>query len=736
MKTIIAEKRSVAKVIANAIGANHLVGQERFGYFEGGGWLVTWAAGHLLQAVAPDTDGKFNAEDLPVIPERFILIPNQIRNKEGKLVNDPACVKQLKYIKECFDKSDSVINAGDAGREGEVIQRNIYEYLKLRKPVSRLWLQSLTDDAIQKGLKELRPSSEFDNLYTAGKCHGEADWIVGINATRALRAATGIRTGNTLGRVQTPTLAMVCHRYLENKNFVPEDFWTLVAKAEKNGIEFQLTSANKYKTETEAQFALSMARENDMVIDNIESKDKTAEAPLLYDLTALQKAANTKYGMTAQQTLEIAQNLYQKQYTTYPRTASRHITEETFKTVPKIIRTFENHPSFGTVAKKLGGTPRLNRHSVNDDKVADHEALMVTGIPPTGLDDEEKAIYRLIAIRMMEAFSPPCKYRRTMLEALAGNILFKAAGNNITFAGWKEVQGVKADEQTDDETENNGPLPPLKAGEILNVTGIESKQGITKPKPLLTDASLLSMMESAGRDSDESDVKEAMKDIGLGTPATRAACIEKIIKVNYIERKGDGKAKKLIPTANGLAIYNLVRTMDIANVEMTGRWEHRLTLVEEGQENPKGFNEEIVQYAGQITREILNMNTTGIVKETEQTTICCPRCGATMKSWRENIKCPDCSLTVWRTVFGKSLPDKTLKPIIEKGSCGTIHGFINKQRKTFSAGLRRELPSDGDPSNKITLRPVFDNIKQMNPQQKKPAARPAIPKRKTSWGKR
>ena len=421
---IIAEKPSVARDIAHIVGAT----SKQDGYMEGSGYLVTWAMGHLIALAMPEAYGfsAYKAEDLPIRPNPFQLVVRQVR-KDKEYISDLAALKQLKVIRSCFDKADRIIVATDAGREGELIFRYIYQYLDCRKPFDRLWISSLTDKAIREGLSNLKPGSHYDNLYHSAKARSEADWLVGINASRALSIAR--KGGYSLGRVQTPTLAMVCRRYIENRDFSSVPYWKLSVHTEKEGLSIKAVSCKDYENEALAQTALAALRsQSQLTVETVTRKVTHTAPPLLYDLTALQKDANRRHGFSADKTLSIAQSLYEKKITTYPRTGSRYISEE----VPVLLR-------------KIGmplSNP-LNRHSVDNAKITDHHAIIPTGETPSGLSTDETTIYQMVVNRFVEAFSPNSEEERMQVRFTHGTNIFTWKACRQISLGWKAVQKGK-----------------------------------------------------------------------------------------------------------------------------------------------------------------------------------------------------------------------------------------------------------------------------------------------------
>ena len=586
---IIAEKPSVARDIARIVGAN----TRQDGYLEGNGYMVTWAMGHLIALAMPEAYGfsAYKAEDLPIRPNPFQLVVRQVR-KDKEYVSDPAALKQLKVIRSSFDKADRIIVATDAGREGELIFRYIYSYLNCHKPFDRLWISSLTDKAIREGLSNLKPGSSYDNLYYSAKARSEADWLVGINASRALSIVR--KGGYSLGRVQTPALAMVCRRYIENRDFSSVPYWKLSVAAEKEGVSLKAVSSSAFDNEADAQSALAMLREQSrLTVTSVAKKVGHTSPPLLFDLTSLQKEANRKHGFSADKTLSIAQSLYEKKITTYPRTGSRYISEDVFEEVPTLL---------GKIGTALP-TP-LNRHSVDNGKVTDHHAIIPTGETTSGLSTDETTIYQMVVHRFIEAFSPDSEEERMQAELTDGtNTYIWKACRSISL-GWKAVQhstGTNDEKGKEEEEQTLSVLPNLIENEVLPLLSSEITEHKTKPKPLYTEATLLSAMENAGKEVADAESKRAMAECGIGTPATRANIIETLILRDYIRRE----KKTVVPTEKGLAVYEIVKDKRIANAEMTGSWELTLAAIEAGQMPPEKFAQGINSYVETICEELL-----------------------------------------------------------------------------------------------------------------------------------
>ena len=607
MKTIIAEKPSVAKEIAHIVGAD----KREEGYMQGNGYYVTWAFGHLVQPAMPETYGMkgFHAENLPVIPDPFVLVPRQVKTENG-YKPDAGVLAQIKIIGKLFDSSERIIVATDAGREGELIFRYLYAYLGCRKPFDRLWISSLTDTAIREGLPNLRDGKEYDNLYHAAKARSEADWLVGINGTQALTIAAG-RGTYSVGRVQTPTLGMVCERYWEHKRFESKPFWQVhfgVVDADSGNI-LKFTSANRWTDKATATDIYNKVKDTgSAIITKVATKRKVEKAPLLYDLTTLQKEANSQHGFTAEHTLSIAQKLYEAKFITYPRTSSRYISDDVFATLPKLFKNLENHSEYGEKVKLLPGSEDYSKNSVNAAKVTDHHALLITENAAIGLFKDEKIVYDMILCRMIEAFSADCIKDITSVSAQVDHeVEFGISGSIIRQTGWRALSLKEKNNRQDkdaDATDNEVKeqvIPNWQEGQHITLSGCTITEGKTKPKPLHTESTLLAAMETAGKEIEDDTMRQAMKDSGIGTPATRAAIIETLLKREYMVRQ----QKKLVPTEKGLALHSVVKNMAIANVEMTGKWEAELAKIERGEASADGFTHSIEGYTREITAELL-----------------------------------------------------------------------------------------------------------------------------------
>lgn len=689
MKTIIAEKPSVAKEIAHIVGA----GKREEGYMQGNGYFVTWAFGHLVQPAMPETYGMkgFHAENLPVIPDPFVLVPRQVKTENG-YKPDTGVLAQIKIIGKLFDSSERIIVATDAGREGELIFRYLYAYLGCRKPFDRLWISSLTDTAIREGLLNLRDGKEYDNLYHAAKVRSEADWLVGINGTQALTIAAG-RGTYSVGRVQTPTLGMVCERYWEHKRFESKPFWQVhfgVVDADSGNI-LKFTSANRWTDEATATDIYNKVKDTgSAIITKVATKRKVEKAPLLYDLTTLQKEANSQHGFTAEHTLSIAQKLYEAKFITYPRTSSRYISDDVFATLPKLFKNLENHSEYGEKVKLLPGSEDYSKNSVNAAKVTDHHALLITENAAIGLFKDEKIVYDMILCRMIEAFSADCIKDITSVSAQVDHeVEFGISGSIIRQTGWRALSLKEKNNRQDkdaDATDNevkDQVIPNWQEGQHITLSGCTITEGKTKPKPLHTESTLLAAMETAGKEIEDDTMRQAMKDSGIGTPATRAAIIETLLKREYMVRQ----QKKLVPTEKGLALHSVVKNMAIANVEMTGKWEAELAKIERGEASADGFTHSIEGYTREITAELLGCDRLFSHKDSGCQ---CPKCKqGTMQFFGKVVRCSnkECGMPVFKQVAGKLLTDADITDLLTKGKTRTLNGFTSKQGKPFSAAI-------------------------------------------------
>ena len=536
-----------------------------------------------------------------------------------------------------------------------------------------MWISSLTDKAIREGLSNLKPGSSYDNLYYSAKARSEADWLVGINASRALSIVR--RGGYSLGRVQTPTLSMVCRRYIENRDFSSIPYWKLSVLTEKEGLSIKAVGCKDYENEASAQTALALLRsQSRLKVESVTRQVGHTAPPLLYDLTALQKDANRRHGFSADKTLSIAQSLYEKKITTYPRTGSRYISEDIFEEVSALLR---------KIGKTLSNP--LNRHSVDNAKVTDHHAIIPTGETPLGMSADERTIYQMVVNRFIEAFSPDSGEERMQVRFTDGTNTFTWKACRQISLGWKAVQKskeVETEKEEDGKEQILSSLPSLTEGEVLPLVSAEITEHKTKPKPLYTEATLLSAMENAGKEVKEDDKRKAMAECGIGTPATRANIIETLILRDYICRD----KKSIIPTEIGLAVYEIVKDKKIANAEMTGSWEFALAAIEAGKMPSERFAQGINSYVGTICEELLSLSS----EQKSYPVYRCPKCGQqSVGIYAKVAKCrhETCGFHVFREVCGILLSEDNIRDLISSGRTPILKGLTSKAGKKFNARL-------------------------------------------------
>jgi len=672
MRLVLAEKPSVAREIAQLLGAL----EKREGYLEGNGHMVTWAFGHLVGLGMPEDYGisGFQKEALPILPKPYMLTVRKIKKEKG-YISDPAALKQLKVIKKLFDVCDSIIVATDAGREGELIFRYIYNYLKCTKPFKRLWISSLTENAIKKGFENLKPGNQFDNLFQAAQSRSRADWLVGINATQALTLVAGDGM-YSLGRVQTPTLELICRRYLENKNFKVEKYWQIELLHTKDFVEFTSISQIKVNGQKQAEDILKAIERNTNTasITKIERKNITEQAPLLFDLTGLQKEANKKLNFSAEETLNIAQSLYEKKFITYPRTGSKYIPEDVWAEIPNLIRTLQRKES---VKQKAGLIKwgNFNNRIVNNLGVTDHHGLLTTEKLPSALSVKENAVYDMIAFRLLEAVSQPCLKEITNITLQVLHYDFVLKGCQVIEIGWRSIQG-----NSSDSIEYLQELPELKEGAELKIKSSKILEKQTQPPVLYTEAGLLSAMENAGKQLENKKEQQVLKNIGIGTPATRASIIETLFNRNYIKRE----KKSLIPTDKGLQVYHLIKDKKIANIEMTAEWELSMQKIESNELNALDFQEQIEIYTASITYELLQAK----IERENLPKLQCPKCKIQQLIILDKIvKCPDqvCNWIQFRNICGIQLEINDIESLVTNGKTSLIKGMKSKNGKKFNA---------------------------------------------------
>ncbi|WP_333597044.1 DNA topoisomerase 3 [Chryseobacterium flavum] len=673
MKTIIAEKPSVAREIAGFVGAY----DKKDGYLTGNGYFVTWAFGHLIGLGMPEDYGisGFDKASLPILPNPFMLTVRKVKKDKG-YQTDAGALKQLKVIEKLFNQSESLIVATDAGREGELIFRYIYSHLKCNKPFQRLWISSLTEKAIKQCFASLKDGKEFDGLYQAAQGRSRADWLVGINATQALSIAAGNGI-YSLGRVQTPTLALICKRYLDNKNFSVQKYWQIQLLHNKEQIDFKSISTTKWQDKKLADDTLSSIERNGntVTVTSVESKNVTEQPPLLFDLTGLQKEANKKLNLSAEKTLNIAQSLYEKKFITYPRTGSKYIPEDMWAEIPNLVRALQNRETCKVSLSKIKWG-RFNKRIVNDLRVTDHHGLLITDKIPSVLSADENALYDMIAFRLLEAISQACIKEITYVSLQAIHYDFTAKGCKILEAGWRMIKG----NFSEDYAEPIQDLPELKKGDELKVKEATVLEKKTKPPLLYTEAGLLSAMETAGKEIENEEERKALQNIGIGTPATRAAIIETLFTRNYIQRE----KKSLIPTEKGLQVYELVKDQKIADVAMTAEWELALQKIENSEADAGAFQKEMETFAKSITDELLQTS----VAQNNLPKLVCPKCKNQQLIIRDKIvKCPDenCNWVQFRNVCEVQISVADIESLVNKGKTNLIKGMKSKAGKKFDA---------------------------------------------------
>ncbi|WP_281335968.1 type IA DNA topoisomerase [Flavobacterium eburneipallidum] len=672
MKIVIAEKPSVAREIAFLLGAI----EKKDGYLTGNGYYVTWALGHLVSLAMPEDYGftGFQKEALPLLPNPFLLTVRKLK-KNNSYIQDDGAMKQLKIIEQLLKNSESIIVATDAGREGELIFRYIYEYLKCNLPFERLWISSLTEKAILKGFDNLKPGRNFDGLHFAAVGRSRADWLVGINASQALSIAVGNGV-YSLGRVQTPTLALICKRFLENKAFAIKKYWQIELEHRKEFIDFKSISLTKWDDNKLANDVLkSIQRQGTATVTSVETKIINEQPPLLFDLTALQKEANIKLNLSAEETLNIAQSLYEKKFISYPRTGSKYVTEDIWAEIPKLISVLEEMEKFKAVVSSVK-KGRLNKRIVNDLKVTDHHGLLITDKIPSALLPKENVIYEMIAYRLLETVSNACNKQITDINLQVLHYDFTVKGCAILDSGWRSIKGNFTDEDNDPIAD----LPELKMGDELKFREAKVLEGKTKPPVLYTEAGLLTAMESAGKLIKNQQESKILQDMGIGTPATRASIIETLFKREYVKRE----KKSLVPTAKGLKVYELVKNEKIADVAMTAQWELALQKIENNEGAVADFQKEIENFTTAITKELLSLS----VESEKQAELVCPKCKINKLIIRDQlIKCldEDCNWVQFRKICGIQLNLMDLEMLINKGRTNLLKGMISKSGKKFDA---------------------------------------------------
>lgn len=678
MKVCIAEKPSVARDIAKVIGAT----QAKDGYMEGNGYQVTWTFGHLCTLKEPhDYTEKWKAwrlEDLPMIPASFGV----------KVMEDSGVQKQFRTIERLVQQAEEVINCGDAGQEGELIQRWVLLKAKCSVPVKRLWISSLTEEAIREGFQHLKDGKLYDNLYAAGSARAIGDWLLGMNATRLFTKKFGRGQATfSIGRVQTPTLAMMVQRQKEIDAFKSEDYWelkTIYRDTEFNATIDRLTSQEK------ADKGLEYLKQHEFEVTSFEQKEGKEGNPRLFDLTALQVEANKKYGYSADESLKLIQNLYEKKLVTYPRVDTTYLSEDLHPKIPGILQGMKY---YSQLTAPLLEKPIPKSKTVFDDKkVTDHHAIIPTGIVPSGISPQEQHIYDLIAKRFISVFYPECKIFTTTVLGKVGQVEFKASGKQILDPGWRVVYANETQEKVGGDEEK--VMPHFEEGE-KGPHEPKVHQGKTSaPKPY-TEATLLRAMETAGRQVEDEEMRELLKDNGIGRPSTRANIIETLFKRKYIEKK----KKNLYPTQTGMDLIDTIQNEILKSAELTGDWEKKLRLIEKGEYSIDVFKKELIQMVSDLceevifnTRRVIAIQATAPVKEEAKERkktapkekinieeIKCPKCKTSLlKKGKTAYGCANfaiCGFKIPFEILGVKLSEKQALELLAKGKTGKIKGL-------------------------------------------------------------
>ena len=590
MKLCITEKPSVAKDIAEILGAK----VRRDGYYEGGDYKITWTFGHLCCLKEPhdytEMWKRWTLGVLPMIPAKFGI----------KVIDQESIKRQFHVIETLIAEADEVINCGDAGQEGELIQRWVMQKAGIKCPVMRLWISSLTDESIREGFNSLRPEKDFNNLYYAGLSRAIGDWILGMNGTR-LYSLKYSSPGNVLsiGRVQTPTLALIVQRHFEIANFKPEDFWEL--KTVYRGATFNATSG-RFKSEADAASILARIATLPMTITDVQEKKGREAPPRLFDLTSLQVECNKKWGWTADDSLRLIQSLYEKKVTTYPRVDTTYLSDDIYPKIPTILK--QMTPYAALTAPVLGGKIPKSKKVFDNSKVTDHHAIIPTGQSPSSLVGDERKLYHLIALRFIAAFYPDCQFMSTTVNGEVDKTGFKATGKVITDPGWRKVYEGKKDENPVEEGKDDDKLlPPFVVGESgPHEPALQKKT--TQPPKYYTEGTLLRAMESAGKTVDDEELRDAMKENGIGRPSTRAAIIETLFKRRYIYRSG----KSIMASQAGIDLIGTINEELLKSAKLTGLWENKLRRIERGEYSAAEFIDELKVLINEIVLNVLRDN--------------------------------------------------------------------------------------------------------------------------------
>jgi DNA topoisomerase III len=708
---VVAEKPSVARDLAAALPGSFTQSKDKT-HLVGDDHVITWAVGHLVGLAEPDAYDpklkKWRFADLPIIPDEFKLVPNDERS-----------AKQLKAIHKLMadDEIETIVNACDAGREGELIFAYLYDLAKVKKPVRRLWLSSMTKKAISEAFEHLRPGEEMKPLEAAARSRSEADWVVGMNATRAasIRLRAAFDGAVSLGRVQTPTLALVARREEEIRAFKPEPYWLVEASFAATGERHysgRYLGGKRLPEEKEATAIVEAVTGQPGEITKLEKKEEREQPQLLYDLTSLQRHANTLYGFSARRTLAAAQRLYEEHKAlTYPRTNSRFLTGDMVAEIKPIAELVGHNSQYLKASQYVLGLDSLPLgRVVNDAKVQDHHAIIPTRSEHDlgRMGQDELKVYDLVTKRFLAIFHPEAVYERTRVETTVVEHVFRTSGRRLIEPGWKGVYGEEADQpRGEDDSGGDQLLPKLDQGETVQTLEVESIRKETQPPRRFTDASLLGAMETAGKEVEDAELREAMKDSGIGTPATRASIIELLVNREYIEREG----RSLMATEKGIQVIRLLNGHQLTSPELTGSWEHRLGLIEQGEDSRESFMRDIAKFTGETVAELDKLK--GVQIERAKLGPC-PVCGREINENRKGYSCwsredPGCGFVIWKKKASKTLPVAVAKELIaslaasrergEEPGVGrtekAVTGFRGRSGRTFRAKLRLEQTDEG-----------------------------------------
>ncbi|MCB9223672.1 MAG: DNA topoisomerase 3 [Crocinitomicaceae bacterium] len=679
MKLCIAEKPSVAKEIAVILGAN----TKKDGYFEGNGYWVSWTFGHLCTLKEPHDYTSvwkwWNLATLPMIPSKFSI----------KVMEDQGVQKQFRTIENLVGRCEEVINCGDAGQEGELIQQWVLLKAKNDKPVKRLWISSLTEEAIKEGFDHLRDGKDFNNLYAAGSSRAIGDWLLGMNATRLYTLKYGQeRQVLSIGRVQTPTLAMIVERQKEIDHFKPEKYWEL--KTIYREVLFSAT-VGRLKSLEKAQAAIEYVKGKEFEIASYEQKEGKEQPPRLFDLTSLQVEANNKFAFSADQTLKLIQSLYEKKLVTYPRVDTTYLSEDIYPKVPKILQGLKY---FSGLTEPLLKEPiRKSKKVFDDKKVTDHHAIIPTGIVPSGITPDEQKIYNTVSKRFISVFYDDCLVSNTTVLGKVDQVEFKATGKQIIEPGWRVVYTGEQKEETDNNEENI--MPEFTEGEKgPHEPEIQEKE--TRPPKYFTEATLLRAMETAGKNVDDDELRDAMKENGIGRPSTRAAIIETLFRRRYIEKK----KKNIHATITGIQLIDTIKSDLLKSPELTGQWEYKLRQIEKGEYQVDQFKQELIEMVVDITNQVKldDDKTIAVVPDKTKKVVSegiedqeCPKCKeGTIIKGKSAYGCSrhsnGCNFLIPFSFLGKKLTDKQLTDLVSKGKTTLIKGFVIPGSETKKNG--------------------------------------------------